>query len=74
MLYKKLTLWIKDNGSVIALEYHRVMVTVSGDYMILSLHNDDSTEVTTEVHHLSTIKNWKTYINYCLSKELKKTG
>jgi hypothetical protein len=63
MLYKKLTLWIKDNGSVIALEYHRVMVTVSGDYMILSLHNDDSTEVTTEVHHLSTIKNWKTYIN-----------
>jgi hypothetical protein len=63
MLYKKLTLWIKDNGSIIALEYHRVMVTVSGDYMILSLHNDDSTEVTTEVHHLSTIKNWKTYIN-----------
>jgi hypothetical protein len=63
MLYKKLTLWIKDNGSVIALEYHRVMVTVSGDYMILSLHNDDNTEVTTEVHHLSTIKNWKTYIN-----------
>jgi hypothetical protein len=63
MLYKKLTLWVKDNGSVIALEYHRVMVTVSGDYMILSVHNDDSTEVTTEVHHLSTIKNWKTYIN-----------
>jgi hypothetical protein len=63
MLYKKLTLWIKENGSIIALEYHRVMVTVSGDYMILSLHNDDSTEVTTEVHHLSTIKNWKTYIN-----------
>jgi hypothetical protein len=63
MLYKKLTLWVKDNGSIIALEYHRVMVTVSGDYMILSLHNDDSTEVTTEVHHLSTIKNWKTYIN-----------
>jgi len=63
MLYKKLTLWIKDNGSVIATEYHRVMVTVSGDYMILSVHNDDSTEVTTEVHNLSTIKNWKTYIN-----------
>ena len=63
MLYKKLTLWIKENGSIIALEYHRVMVTVSGDYMILSVHNDDSTEVTTEVHHLSTIKNWKTYIN-----------
>ena len=63
MLYKKLTLWITENGSIIALEYHRVMVTVSGDYMILSLHNDDSTEVTTEVHHLSTIKNWKTYIN-----------
>jgi hypothetical protein len=63
MLYKKLTLWIKDNGSVISTNYQRVMVTVSGDYMILSVHNDDSTEVTTEVHHLSTIKNWKTYIN-----------
>jgi len=63
MLYKKLTLWVKDNGSIIALEYNKVMVTVSGDYMILSVHNDDSTEVTTEVHHLSTIKNWKTYIN-----------
>ena len=63
MLYKKLTLWIKDNGSVISTNYQRVMVTVSGDYMILSVHNDDSTEVTTEVHHLSTIKNWKTYLN-----------
>ena len=63
MLYKKLTLWVKDNGSIIALEYNKVMVTVSGDYMILSVHNDDSTEVTTEVHHLSTIKNWKTYLN-----------
>lgn len=63
MLYKKLTLWIKENGSVISTNYQRVMVTVSGDYMILSVHNDDSTEVTTEVHHLSTIKNWKTYLN-----------
>lgn len=63
MLYKKLTLWIKDNGSVIATEYYKVMVIVLGDYMILSIHNDDSTEVTTEVHHLSTIKNWKTYLN-----------
>jgi len=63
MLYKKLTLWIKENGTVISTNYQRVMVTVSGDYMILSVHNDDSTEVTTEVHHLSTIKNWKTYLN-----------
>jgi hypothetical protein len=63
MLYKKLTLWIKENSSIIAMEYNRVMVTVSGDYMILSVHNDDSTEVTTEVHHLSTINKWKTYLN-----------
>ncbi len=63
MIYKRLTIWFKEDGSVIATEYKRVMVTVSGDYMILSIHNDDSTEVTTEVHHLSTIKNWKTYIN-----------
>jgi len=63
MLYKKVTIWFKENGSVIANHFEKVGVTISGDYLVLSIHNDDSTEVTTEVHHLSTIKNWKTYIN-----------
>ena len=63
MLYKRVTVWFIESQSVIAVDYSRVNVTVSGDYLILSSHNDDSTEVTTEVHHLSTIKNWKTYIN-----------
>ena len=52
-----------DKNSIFSAEYNRVMLTVSGDYAIVSLHNEDSTEVTTEVHHLSTIKNWKTYVN-----------
>jgi len=63
MLYKKLTIWFMDKNSIFSAEYNRVMLTVSGDYAIVSLHNEDSTEVTTEVHHLSTIKNWKTYVN-----------
>lgn len=63
MLYKKITLWFKENGSVIALNYEKVSVTISGNYLILSIHNEDSTEVTTEVHNLEKIQNWKTYVN-----------
>jgi hypothetical protein len=63
MLYKRVTIWFKDNGSVIATDFERVSVTISGNYLILSIHNDDSTEVTTQVHHLDGIKTWKTYIN-----------
>lgn len=63
MLNKKVTIWFKSNESVFAENYERTMVSVSGDYLILSIHNQDSTEVTTQVHHLSTIKNWKTYLN-----------
>lgn len=63
MLYKKVTILFKEGDSIFSLEYQRVMITVSGNYLILSIHNDDSTEVTTEVHNLDGIKNWRTYIN-----------
>ena len=63
MLYKRVTIWFKDNGSVVATDFEKVSVTISGNYLILSVHNDDSTEVTTHVHHLDGIKNWRTYIN-----------
>jgi hypothetical protein len=63
MIYKKVTIWFKDNGSIVAVNYERVGLTISGNYLILSLHNDDSTEVTTEIHELGTIKNWKSFVN-----------
>ena len=68
MVYKRVTIWFKENPSakefdtsVVSSDYNKVYVTVSGDYLILSLHGDES--VATEVHHLSTIKNWVTYMN-----------
>jgi hypothetical protein len=68
MVYKKVTIWFKTDPtarefdtSVIANDYDKVSVTISGDYLILSLHSEES--VTTEVHHLSTIKNWITYMS-----------
>jgi len=63
MLYKKVTLWLKENNSVIALNYEKVGITISGNFLVLSIHNDDSTEVTTEIHNLEKVQNWKTYIN-----------
>jgi hypothetical protein len=63
MLNKKVTVWFIEGTSIFALDYEKCIITVSGDYLILSLHNEESTEVTTQVHHLSTIKNWKTYLN-----------
>lgn len=67
MIYKKVTIWFKDNPnakefdtSVIANDYDKVSLTVSGDYLILSAHGESS--VQTEVHHLSTIRNWVTYM------------
>jgi hypothetical protein len=63
MLYKKVTLWIKENSSVIALNYEKVSVTISGNFLVLSIHNEDSTEVTTEIHNLEKVQNWRTYIN-----------
>jgi hypothetical protein len=68
MVYNRVTIWFKENpnknefdSSVISNDYSKVALTISGDYLILSLHSE--TDVTTEVHHLSTIKNWKTYLN-----------
>jgi len=63
MLYRKVTLWLKENGSVIALNYEKVSVTISGNFLVLSIHNEDSTEVTTEIHNLERVQNWRTYIN-----------
>jgi len=63
MLYKKITIWFKDGDSVFTENYEKVSVTISGNYLILSVHNEDSTEVTTHIHDLKTIKNWRTYIN-----------
>jgi hypothetical protein len=63
MLYKKVTLWLKENSSVITLNYEKVGITISGNFLVLSIHNDDSTEVTTEIHNLEKVQNWKTYIN-----------
>lgn len=67
MIYNKVTIWFKDNPnakefdtSVVASDYNKVSLTVSGDYLILSMHGDSV--VQTEVHHLSTIKNWITYM------------
>ena len=40
MLYKRVTVWFIEGQSVIAVDYSRVNVTVSGDYLILSSHND----------------------------------
>lgn len=62
MLNKRVTVWFIENNSIIAQDYEKSIITVSGDYLILSSHNEDSTQVTTSVHHLSTIKNWKTYL------------
>lgn len=63
MLYRKVTLWLKENGSVLALNYEKVSVTISGNFLVLSIHNEDSTEVTTEIHNLEKVQNWRTYIN-----------
>lgn len=63
MLYRKVILWLKESGSVIALNYEKVSVTISGNFLVLSIHNEDSTEVTTEIHNLEKVQNWKTYIN-----------
>lgn len=63
MLYRKVTLWLKENGSVLALNYEKVSVTISGNFLVLSIHNEDSTEVTTEIHNLERVQNWRTYIN-----------
>lgn len=63
MLYKKVTLWIKENSSVIVLNYEKVGITISGNFLVLSIHNEDSTEVTTEIYNLEKVQNWKTYIN-----------
>lgn len=68
MNYNRVTIWFKDNPtasefdtSVFVNEYNKVSLTVSGDYLIISTHGDN--EVTTEVHHLNTIKSWKTYLS-----------
>lgn len=68
MVYKKVTIWFKSDPtakefdtSVVASDFNNVVMTVSGDYLIISLHGDS--QVSTEVHHLSTIKNWITFIN-----------
>lgn len=68
MVYNKVTIWFKDNPSakefdtsVFSTDFNKVTLTVSGDYLILSLHGDN--EVKTEVHHLSTIRNWVTYLS-----------
>jgi hypothetical protein len=68
MVYNKVTIWFKENpnakefdASVYSNDYNKVTLTVSGDYLILSLHGDDN--VKTEIHHLNTIKNWITYLN-----------
>lgn len=68
MIYKKITIWFKENPnakefdtSVYTSEYDKVSLSVSGNYLIISLHGDAS--VATEVHDLSTIKNWVTYLD-----------
>lgn len=65
MVYKRVTIYFKNDPSakefdtsVVASDYNNVALTVSGDYLIVSLHGDNN--VQTEVHHLSTIKNWVT--------------
>jgi len=63
MLYKKVAIWFKNGDSIYTENYEKVSVTISGDYLILSVHNEDSTEVTTHIHNLSKIQNWRTYIN-----------
>ena len=70
MIYKKVTIWFKENPtarefdtSVYENNYDKVAITVSGDYLIVSMHSEEKSEVTTEVHHLSLIKAWKTYMN-----------
>jgi hypothetical protein len=73
MNYKKITIFFKENPnakefdtSVYSVDYDGVTVTVTGDYLVLSVHGDalDSHDkVITEVHHLSTIKNWVTYMS-----------
>lgn len=72
MNYKKITIFFKENPnakefetSVYGVDYSGVTVTVTGDYLVLSIHGDaldDKNTVITEVHHLSTIKNWVTYM------------
>jgi len=68
MIYNRVTIWFIGNPdanefdtSVESSDYNKVTLTVSGDYLIISLHSDE--QVTTEVHHLRTIKNWVTYMN-----------
>lgn len=68
MVYKKVTIWFKENpsaaefdSSVYTSDFNNLALTISGDYLILSLHGDG--QVATQVHHLSTIKNWVTYID-----------
>jgi hypothetical protein len=63
MLYKKVTIWLLEGESIITQDYEKVSVTISGNYLILSVHNEESTEVTTHVYDLKTVKNWRTYIN-----------
>jgi len=66
MIYSKVTIWFKENPtakefdtSVYTNDYTKVALTISGDYLIISMHNEETQEVTTQVHHLSTIKSWK---------------
>jgi len=68
MNYKKITVFFKENpnakefdASVYANDYNGVTVTVTGDYLILTIHGDE--KIITEVHHLSTIRNWVTFID-----------
>jgi hypothetical protein len=70
MIYKKVTIWFKANANALEFDtsvyennYNKVAITVSGDYLIISAHDEDMVEVTTEVYHLSLIKCWKSYMN-----------
>jgi hypothetical protein len=72
MNYKKITIFFKENpnakefdSTVYSMDYSGVTVTVTGDYLVLSIYGDaldDKDRIVTEVHHLSTIKNWVTYM------------
>lgn len=68
MIYKRVTIWFKENPnarefdtSVFSNNYEKVALTVSGNYLIISMHGEG--QVTTEVYELSTIKNWITYMD-----------
>ena len=68
MVYNRVTIYFKNDPnakefdtSVVASDYNKVALTVSGNYLIVSLHGDEN--IQTEVHHLSTIKNWVTFMS-----------